>query len=120
MLGELTSELDPGEYITSFVSTAPKTYSYITSKHKCIIRLKGFSVNRQVKKTVNFPSLLQLINGPKGEYVTVDYPFNVVRNKRTMEVSCQELSKRLKVTYSKRVITSDRFETLPFGHEDVK
>lgn len=117
-LGDLTDELPPGQHIVDFISLAPKTYSYITNTGDSVIKLKGFTVNRQVKKVVNFPSLLQLLHGPKDETIAVDYPFNIVRNKRTMEVSCVELSKRLRTTYTKRVVL-ENFSTLPYGHIDL-
>ena len=75
-------------------------------------------MNRQVRKDINFNSLLQLINGPTGEAITVDYPFNIIRCKRTMEIGSESQSKRLKMTYTKRVVLDD-FTTLPYGHEDI-
>ena len=41
-LGDLTDELEDGGYITEFVCTGPKTYSYSTSKGKICSRSKGF------------------------------------------------------------------------------
>ena len=49
-LGELTSELNEGEWIESFCSTRPKCYSYVTNLGKTIVHAKGFSLKRGREK----------------------------------------------------------------------
>lgn len=51
LLGHLESELEVGEYITSFASTGPKSYTYQTNLNKEIIYVKEFSKIKT--KTVN-------------------------------------------------------------------
>ena len=115
MLGQLTDELDPGDHITDFCSLAPKSYCNKTAKGKTVVKVKGFSISKQVSKTVNFSSVLDLIYAPEPQSLAVDYPFNITRDKRTLEVGAISLSKRLRLTYNKRVIMPDK-STLPFGH----
>ena len=58
-LGCLTSELDDGEYITSFISTGPKSYSFTTSLSKEITHVKGFKLSKKSKnKTIISPDYL--------------------------------------------------------------
>jgi hypothetical protein len=44
MLGELCSELDPGDWIISFCCTGPKSYGYITAKGKIVVKIKGKNI----------------------------------------------------------------------------
>jgi hypothetical protein len=118
-LGDLSSELKPGEWIVDFCCVAPKTYIYITNSGDVVSRVKGFTIDRQVRQSIHFDTLLDLIYGPPGETITIDYPCNMTRNKRTMAVACGELSKRMKMTYTNRVVMPD-MRTLPHGHEDIK
>ena len=57
-LGELSSELEQDEHITSFVSTGPKSYSYITNKGKEITHVKGFKLSKKVGKSSVDPNFL--------------------------------------------------------------
>jgi hypothetical protein len=47
-LGEMTDELDSGEYIVDFVSGGPKNYGYRTNRGKCVAKIKGFTVGNEV------------------------------------------------------------------------
>ena len=46
-LGDLASELKENEHITSFVSTALKSYSYITNTGNEITHVKGFKIEKK-------------------------------------------------------------------------
>jgi hypothetical protein len=61
---------------------------------------------------------VDLVHAPVEEAITIDYPFNIRRSKRTLEVESIAISKRLKKTYDKRVVMSD-FSTLPYGHVSI-
>lgn len=60
-LGELTNELDKGEFIASFASLGPKNYSYVTSKFKSCIKVKGFSLHAINKIVFENEKMCQLI-----------------------------------------------------------
>ncbi|XP_051743104.1 uncharacterized protein LOC127508773 isoform X2 [Ctenopharyngodon idella] len=44
-LGELTNELDNGDYIKEFCSSGPKSYGYRTAKGKVCMKAKGITLN---------------------------------------------------------------------------
>ncbi|PFX25087.1 hypothetical protein AWC38_SpisGene10309 [Stylophora pistillata] len=44
-LGDVTNELDEGDYIVEFISAGAKNYGYVTAHEKCCIKVKGFSLN---------------------------------------------------------------------------
>ena len=44
-LGDLTEELEPGDYITEFCSNQPKSYAYTTHKGNSTVKVKGFTLN---------------------------------------------------------------------------
>jgi hypothetical protein len=44
-LGEMTDELDAGDHITEFVSGGPKNYGYVTKNSKCVVKVRGFTLN---------------------------------------------------------------------------
>ncbi|XP_061190399.1 uncharacterized protein LOC133198307 [Saccostrea echinata] len=46
-LGELTNELEEGDWITEFVCNGPKNYAYQTHNGKRVCKVKGFSLNYQ-------------------------------------------------------------------------
>jgi hypothetical protein len=118
-LGDLTNSLKPGEFIKVFTSLGPKSYSYIlnTGEQKTVV--KGFSVSRQTKRSLNHASLKRLLfdslnPGDIPQVIKIDYDFNIRRNKRKMDVFSIPMAKRFKMTYSKRRII-EGFNTLPFG-----
>ena len=43
-LGDMTNELDDGDYIVDFTSGGPKNYGYITKKGKVCCKVRGFSL----------------------------------------------------------------------------
>ena len=43
-LGDMTNELDDGDYIVDFTSGWPKNYGYITKKGKVCCKVRGFSL----------------------------------------------------------------------------
>ena len=42
-LGELTNELDDGDYITTFAAGGPKNYTYQTKNGKTVCKVRGFT-----------------------------------------------------------------------------
>jgi hypothetical protein len=61
-LGDLTNELQPGEFITHFVSGGPKNYAYRTNLNNECVKVKGFSLhaaNRNVFTMENMKNLVE-------------------------------------------------------------
>ena len=44
-LRDLTDELDPGDYITTFISGGPKNYAYLTNNGKTETKIRGITLN---------------------------------------------------------------------------
>ncbi|XP_065222349.1 uncharacterized protein LOC135846916 [Planococcus citri] len=62
LLGQWTDELK-GAYITKFLSTGPKSYHYITSKGKQVIKVKGFTLHHKNAKLISGESMEKLLFG---------------------------------------------------------
>ena len=60
-MGDLTSELKPGEYITHFVSGGPKVYAYKTNFNNCCIKIKGFQICKANSAIFSFENLKRVI-----------------------------------------------------------
>ena len=59
-LGDFTDELGNNTYITEFVSTGPKSYSYKTNdEKKNCCKVKGFSLSQAT--SINFESIKQIV-----------------------------------------------------------
>lgn len=56
-LGELTNELDKGDWITEFVCNGPKNYAYQTHAGKRVCKVKGFSLNFENAQKINLESM---------------------------------------------------------------
>ncbi|XP_069505099.1 uncharacterized protein [Ambystoma mexicanum] len=117
-LGNLTSELAPGEHIIEFVSAGPKTYSYRTSSGAVCMKVKGITLNVSNSLKINFDSLKELVREYTLENtiksIVVQQP-SIVREKKRWEISTQTLQKTLRVVFDKRVLTND-YKTLPYGY----
>lgn len=117
-LGCLTSELEEGEHIIEFCSTGAKSYSYMTNKGHCVCKVKGFTLNRQASKVINFRSMLNLLTVPGPQVLPVQYPFNIRRRKRELEIDAVPLVKRFCPTYNgKRVVDTETWITTPYGYD---
>ena len=60
-MGDLTSELGDGEYITEFVSGGPKVYAYKTNKNNCIVKIRGFQICRANSAAFSFENIKKVI-----------------------------------------------------------
>ncbi|XP_052426447.1 uncharacterized protein LOC127968976 [Carassius gibelio] len=117
-LGELTDELDDGDFITTFASMGPKSYSFKTTKNKVTLKAKGVTLHSANAKIVTLESMIGLIQG----YVTsrdtshlLTRTETIVRNKKKFTLHNTAVLKRFKVVYDKRVLLPD-YTTLPYGY----
>ena len=82
-LGDLTDELDAGDYITTFISGGPKNYAYITNNGKSETKIRGITLNYAATKKLNLDVMRHLVdshvNCHTEEKVTVDTPFKITR-----------------------------------------
>ena len=118
-LGDLTDELDPGDYITTFISGGPKNYAYITNNGKSETKIRGITLDYAATKKLNLNVMRHLVhshvNCHTEEKVTVDIPFKITRDKKKKNIVTKRMKKDYRVVYNKRVITQD-YGTLPYGY----
>ena len=118
-LGDLTDELDAGDYITTFISGGPKNYAYITNEGKSETKIRGITLNYAATKKINLDVMRHLVdshvNCHTEEKVTVDTPFKITRDKKEKNIVTKRMKKDYRIVYNKRVIT-ENYGTLPYGY----
>ena len=118
-LGDLTDELDAGDYITTFISGGPKNYAYITNNGKSETKIRGITLDYAATKKLNLDVMRHLVhshvNCHTEEKVTVDIPFKITRDKKEKNIVTKKMKKDYRVVYNKRVITGN-YGTLPYGY----
>lgn len=113
-LGNLSSELKDGEYITTFISTGPKSYSYVTNKGIEITHVKGFKFKRnRGDQGINPNYLYEMLENHNVSFE--------IQNTDTFRVNPQlhickknEL-KNFSFTFDKRQILQN-YTTVPWGY----
>ena len=58
-LGNITNELDDGDFVTEFTSAGPKNYGYKTSNGKVCCKVRGFSRNVRGSRQLNYDVMRQ-------------------------------------------------------------
>ena len=126
-LGDLKSELSPGNYITAFCSSGPKSYSYILKNpegnYKSKVVLKGISLNYGNSEVARYDTILAKIekfvasgdNSPTVFYKTE----NFFHRSSNFQIFMTNLTKNFRCTYDKRLICNS-FNTVPFGFRPLK
>jgi hypothetical protein len=67
-LGDLTSELNPGDHIVDFVSGGPKNYGYVTEKGSSCVKVRGITMNCVNAPALKFQNIKKVIlNGVKNQ-----------------------------------------------------
>ena len=131
-LGDLTNELwdkKKKEYrtIQEFASAGPKNYGYVLDDGKEECKVKGFSLNVEGSKQLNYPILrnnvITEIQDPQfinGQVVRRKYPVKrshkIVRNVQQLELKTIEETKNYQLVFDKRVVDPDTFTTYPYGY----
>jgi hypothetical protein len=127
-LGQLSDELTcdklncnkscaGGHYMVEFVSCGPKNYAYRLNSGQIICKVRGFCLNFQASKTINFDSMKQVLIAWKNkisppELMTVKGM--ILRNKYEGIIYTKYISKHYGLVYNKRVVQHD-FDTVPYG-----
>ena len=112
-LGQLTDELPPGQYITEFISSGPKSYSYRLSDLTEIVKFKGIIMNPVNRQIITFENIHQVVT--RGKVTRIPTYNMFVRDKVHGRVFNKAAYKTVKLVYTKRVLLDD-YETLPFGY----
>ena len=118
-LGDLTDELDVGDYITTFISGGPKNYAYLTNNGKSETKIRGITLNYDATKKINMDVMRHLVdsrvNGYNEEKVTLVNPHKITRDKKEKNIVTKKMKKDYRIVYNKRVIT-ENYGTLPYGY----
>ena len=118
-LGDLTDELDAGDYITSFVSGGPKNYAYRKKRGKAETKIRGITLDYMTSEKLNYDAIRDLVHlyvdCDTEEKVTSDIPFKITRDKKEKNIVTKRMKKDYRVVYNKRVIT-ENYQTLPYGY----
>jgi hypothetical protein len=99
--------------VTRLLFAGPKSYSYLTTDHKTVCKVKGFTLDGKVEKVVNFPNMLNMLK--TGTQVVATYNNILQRVKSKFIIKETDMQKRFRVTYDKRRIVDAEWNTLPFG-----
>ena len=134
LLGELANELSLNDSIEEFVSTGSKTYSYITSKNRSVVKAKGFYLDNKLHDKINLHSMLQMLHThmsesglafPNVENKEDDTALSSIskikisrkrikKNKYTQKMYTTTERKTYSFVYTKRIMCAN-YTTLPFG-----
>ena len=132
-LGDFTNELKGEDYIVEFASAGPKNYGYLTAAGKTECKVKGFSLNTEGSKYINYELLRDnvqkeiqrpLYHPRKNQMLPRQYPvkrsYRIVRDPTTFELETREEIKNYQLVYDKRVIDKDTYLTYPYGYGEVE
>ena len=85
----------------------------MTNDGTSVCKVKGFTLDGKAEKVINFPNMISMLLNRN--VVTVKYDSVLNRIKRKFVIVESELQKRFRVTYDKRRIIDDEWNTLPYG-----
>lgn len=120
-LGDLTDELSAyGEkcYISEFVCSAEKSYSYIVKipnePDKIVCKVKGITLNYENATKINFDSMKNLVLNDRNS--SIDLEKNTILCAADSKVFTAVQKYNFKVNANKRIKTGcDKIETRPYG-----
>ena len=121
-LGDMTNELDDGDFITDFTSAGPKNYGYKTQQGKVCCKVRGFSLNvrgsRQLNYDVMRQNLLDEITHPLDERRNVEVvnPNFFWRKPATKHLKVITRTKRYGLVFDKRAVDTNTFKSFPYGY----
>ena len=113
-----------GEF--EFVAAEPKNYTYNTFQGKQTCKVRGFTLNEQGQKNLNFKSMKDLVLNeilqPEDDQctLTLQNPNKITRyaeKKKTIQTVSQD--KKYKIVFDKLVINCDTFQSFPYGYKCI-
>ena len=83
-LGQLTDELEPGEFIQTWVSGGCKNYAYKTNLGRTVTKVRGITLNHRNSQRINFDTVCGLVKNlpsqDQSETITVTEPRKITRD----------------------------------------
>jgi hypothetical protein len=139
-LGDWTDELDGVKMIGTFVSGGPKNYSYETDDGEYHTKVKGISLNYEVRQKINHLTIIDLVKKNMKEKARIEnitdkderqkeydklkikVGYDTIMRGKEHTLSNFYSEKRYGLVYDKRSILPPdeygNYDTLPFGYED--
>jgi hypothetical protein len=117
LLGDWTDELS-GNHITDWVSTGPKSYAYIDNNLKEVCKIKGFYLNYENSRLINFKLMDKMVKKECKGVTTIDEN-KITRDSKTKNIVNKYQEKFFSFDYDKRVINkidNEHIDTLPYGY----
>ena len=110
-LGGMTDELG-GDYIQEIIALAPKTYSYIKSSGKQVLKAKGFSLNAStIGQGVNFGTFKNIVtavsNQDEPEVKNIEFASKIRLNASDKKIYSRNEVKKFQYTFNKRIVDYD-------------
>lgn len=116
LLGDLKDELE-GDYITEFIATGPKSYSYVTAGGTQVTKIKGFALDIDTQSSLNHYTLKEIVqNHGSGTIATQNMQFVINKHERT--ITTKNSAKQFQMVADKRNIDWASFESYPFGFKE--
>jgi hypothetical protein len=120
-LGDLQNELKKkGDYITKIVSTAPKSYAYVTDQGATSVKSKGFTLSVFNSERVNIESMEKMVHGETKEIITESLQFEI--NPDHIIKTKESCKKVLTMTFDKRKIiatSAHSIDTIPLNMDEI-
>ena len=122
-LGDMTSELKPGQYIAEFVSGGSKNYAYrmldAQERSETVCKVRGITLNYTASQLVNFDVIRDMIlNREPDSVVAVHTDHNIKWKRRSEGVAVSIITepedKRYRISFFKRRRLNDN-DSVPFG-----
>jgi len=117
LLGDWTDELE-GNHITDWVSTGPKSYAYIDNNSIEVCKIKGFYLNYENSRFINFKLMDKMVKKECKGVTTIDEN-KITRDSKTKNIVNKYQEKFFSFDYDKRVINkidNEHIDTLPYGY----
>ncbi|KAK3107046.1 hypothetical protein FSP39_005868 [Pinctada imbricata] len=128
-LGDLTNEVTCKEtkcrnknctsehFITQFVSAGPKNYAFLTDNGFHCCKIRGFTLNYENAKTLNFHVMDRMLGRypEHRDQVYIRNKSKITRCKKRIKIFNREEHKKYEINYVKRVIRDDK-TTVPYGY----
>ena len=114
-LGCLEDELPPNVHITRYCASAPKSYAYLRSDLKEVIKLKGIGLHSSNAEIFDFDCIRNVVLGKLKCVSTVEED-QFARIKYRGLIYKRPHIKKFRMTFSKRKLVKGKPYSVPFGY----
>lgn len=122
-LGFFVNELKRGDFIQEFCSGGPKNYGYRTAQGKEECKVRGFSLNVEGQRQLNYRVLkqntLDELERPLEEarWTRVQQTYAIDRDAKRYKVRTKTKTKQYRSVYSKQIVDPETKLTYPYGYK---